>query len=88
MIKFDDSLFIQILEQLSKVYPERLWNDAQILPDYKDREEIKKHLAYCQGDGRITFKEVWMSDRTLNIQDIRITNNGIDYLLSKSKEAK
>jgi hypothetical protein len=87
-MKFDDSLFIQILEQLSKVYPQRFSNDGQILPDYKDHEEIKRHLAYCQGDGRITFKEVWMSDGTLNIQDIRITNNGIDYLLRKSQEAK
>jgi len=85
MIKFDDNLFIQILEQLSEVYPEGIHNDSFILKDFKDRKELMKHLAYSKGKGWILFNETWMSDGSLKINNIRITNMGIDHLMAQSK---
>jgi hypothetical protein len=85
MKKFNNDLIIQILEHLGEVYPRRIFHEDDILPDYKDRGEIKRYVAYCKGDGKIECEEDWMLDGSLYIKNIRITNKGIDYLLKRSK---
>lgn len=84
MIKFDDNLILKILNQLSEVYPRMIMHDGLILQDHTDREEIKKHLAYIHGDCFIDLDEDFMSDGSLILKGIRITNKGIRYLLEQS----
>lgn len=73
------ALIKSILEKLNEVYPEHIEYDRNILPEHEDRQEIKRHIAYCEGKGWLTFKEVTARD-VHEYWNIKITAEGIDYL--------
>ena len=84
MINLDNKLIIQFLESLSNVFPNHL-SVSQVLPERKDRHEIDKYAVYCKGRGWVELKETMMTDGSIKFNFIRITSQGIDYLLEKSK---
>ena len=73
------ALIKSILEKLNAVYPDHIEYNRDILPEHKDRQEIKRHIAYCEGKGWITFREV-TAKVVHDYMFIRITAEGIDYL--------
>lgn len=85
MITLDKSFIIQILDCLGDIYPRRYLNDSHVFPDQEDRRKIIMHIAYCAGKGLIECDDLWMSNDTLHLNNIRITTGGIDYLLENSK---
>lgn len=73
------ALIKSILEKLDEVYPNHIEYDRNILPEHEDRQEIKKHIAYCEGEGWIVFKEV-TARGVHDYMFIKITTEGIKYL--------
>jgi len=75
----NNALIKSILEKLNEVYPEYIEYDRDVLPEHEDRQEIKKHIAYCEGKGWVTFREV-TARGTHGYMFIKIRAEGIDYL--------
>lgn len=75
----NDTIIKDILDRLDEVYPEHIEYDRDILPEYENRQEIKKHIAYCEGEGWIVFKEV-TARSVHDYMFIKITTEGIKYL--------
>ncbi len=75
----NNALIKSILEKLNEVYPDHIEYDRNILPEHEDRQEIKRHIAYCEGKGWITFREV-TARKVHDYMFIKITAEGIDYL--------
>lgn len=66
----------------SDVYPNKLITEDRVLQNYEKRDELKKHLAYCIEKGWIEEENTsWMSDGHPEFRNIKITAQGIDYLI-------
>ena len=83
-MNLNNKLIIQILEFLSTVFPNYVFV-AQVLPEHKDSHEIDKYLVYCKGRGWIELDEKRTATGSVILGQVRITSQGIDYLLEMSR---
>lgn len=75
----NNTIIKAILERLDEVYPEHIEYDRDVLPEHENRQEIKRHIAFCEGEAWITFKEV-TARGSHDYMFIKITSEGIKYL--------
>jgi len=82
----DNSLVKNILQQLEKKYPLSIESSDNILPEYKNRNEILNHLFHCIKSEWVEATPVKIDQRDIPVEYkfIRLTEQGknhSDFLL-------
>lgn len=80
-MEIDNSLIKDILQQLEKVYPSSIESSDNILPKYKNRNDILNHLFHCERSGWIEVTPVEIDQRDIPVEYkyIRLTELGKNY---------
>ncbi len=77
----NNPLIKQMLNQLNEKYHQPIGDDSLVLPDHKDRDEIKDCIQYC-------IDKEWIHVANVTIQRdgnhlyfrIKLTPEGLDHL--------
>lgn len=82
-VAINEDLIKEILENLNKVYPEKISRMEEVVPKHENQEEVCSHIFHCKDMGWVEFIDVSSKDGKA-CMEIKITPPGIDYLKSIS----
>lgn len=86
MFSLEENLIIEILEFLGNIYPRYYRKENEILPNFKDRNKLLVHLAYCIESNYVESMTRGIAGNQAPVyKDIKLHANGINYLQNKRR---